>query len=290
MANKNLSGKVAIVTGASDGMGREIAKLLGKEHMTVVLVARRKQRLEKVASEIIKSGSQALVITTDLRRGEDIKNVVHQTIEKYGQIDILINVAGMGYYDWIEETTFEEITEQYQVNVIAMAQLISEVVPVMKKQKSGHIINFSSYASRAAIPPLTIYASTKYAIEGLSDGLRRELAPWGIKVTRIHPSAVNTKFNSKAAGNDGLNFPYDKLTGVTKEKVAGEIIKVIKHPKMAVFISRNKFIIDFTTSLNHYFPAIVDLLMRIQVPKMWREQGKHDLQAKAGKVSEVKLD
>ncbi|MEP7167278.1 MAG: SDR family NAD(P)-dependent oxidoreductase [Candidatus Woesebacteria bacterium] len=273
-----LANKVAIVTGASDGSGKEIALLLGKEGANVVLVARRETILEEVATQIRKSGGQALVVKTDLKEAKQIANVVGKTLETFGRIDILVNVAGMGYYDWIEENTAEEIAEQYQVNIIAMAQLISQVVPTMKSQHSGHIINFASYASLVPIPPLTIYSSTKYAVEGLNDAIRHELAPWGIRVSRIHPSAVNTLFNAKASRHQGINYPYDTLTGVTKERVAHDVIECLKHPKRVVYIARLQPLLDLTVTINNHLPWLMKIIMGIRVKQMWRDDKKHDLQ------------
>jgi short-subunit dehydrogenase len=275
---KNLADQVIIVTGASDGSGKAISLLLGPEHAKVVLVARRKGVLEEVATRILKSGGQALVVPTDLRNAKDIANVMKLTLETFGRVDALINVAGMGYYDWIEETTPEEIAEQYEVNIIAMAQMIAQVVPTMKAQRSGHIINFASYASLVAIPPLTIYSSTKYAVEGLNDAIRHELAPWNIWVSRIHPSAVDTSFNAKAARHQGINYPYDTLTGVTKERVARAVIACLKHPRRVVYVARFQPLLDLTVVISRHMPWLMGLIMRFRVKQMWKDDTKHDLQ------------
>jgi short-subunit dehydrogenase len=154
-----------------------------------------------------------------------------------------------------------------------MADLIHEVVPMMKKQKSGHIINVSSYASSIAIPPLTIYASTKYAIEGLTDALRRELSPWNIKLTRVHPWAVATNFNKKASKN-GIPFPmkvgifFRNLTEVSPEKVADEIVNVIEKPKIAVYIGKMIILVKFIAFVNRHFPSVVDFFYKFYVKKM----------------------
>ena len=290
MANKDLSDKIIIVTGASDGIGREIAEELGTQrHATVVLAARRDFLLEEVAEKIRAAGGSALVAPTDLRVSAQIVNLVRRTMETYGRIDVLINVAGMGYYDWIEEQTADEILEQFQTNVIGMADLIRQVVPVMKKQHDGHIINFASYASRIAAPPLTFYSSTKYAVEGLTDGLRRELAPWNIRMTRVHPSAVDTKFNAKAARHGGIEYPYDKITGVTKEQVARKVIAAIGTHRRAVFVSRFRILSELGVTVNRYLPGIIDLAMRSRVPKMWEKHYVHDLQAHASDTAEDQL-
>lgn len=269
---------VIIVTGASDGIGKEIAKQLGKRNVQLVLVARRKTILEEVASEIVSSGGQAEVLPTDLTISSQVEAMVKATLNKFGRVDVLINVAGMGYYDWLEEQTAEELKVQFMTNVVGMLDVIRHVVPVMKKQRSGHIINFASYASQISTPPLTIYASTKYAVEGLTDGLRRELSPWNIKVTRVHPSAVDTDFNKKASKHDGLNYPYDKITGVTKAQAAKEVLSVIDHPRHAIYIAKWKFFIDLTVTINRYLPWIIDLVFKFRTKQMWDKDRRHDPQ------------
>jgi short-subunit dehydrogenase len=125
-----------------------------------------------------------------------------------------------GRYDWFEELTPEDLRSQYEVNILGLAELTRQVLPAMKAQKSGHILNMSSYASRVAVPPLTVYASTKYAIEGLTEGLRRELIPWGIEVSRIHPSGVRgTEFNRQAAHQGGIRYRALPVGKVSREQV-----------------------------------------------------------------------
>jgi len=276
--NKRLSDKVIIVTGASAGMGREIAERLANEKAIIVLASRRKNLLKKCAEKITASGCQSLVVPTDLKKPDQIKNLVKMTMKNFGRIDVLINVAAMGYYDWIEEQTYEELKEQLETNVLGTMELIRHVVPIMKAQRAGQIINFASYASQISTPPLTIYATTKYAIEGLSDGLRRELSPWNIKVTRVHPSAVNTNFNKKAKRHDGIDYPYDKITGVTKEMVAKRVIDSIYHPKIAIYVAKFQFAVDFVIFINRYFPFLIDLVFKSRVKKMWQNDRHHDPQ------------
>jgi short-subunit dehydrogenase len=276
MAN-DLSTKVIILTGASDGIGREIAYQLGKEHATIVLAARRRERLEEVARAIEASGGRALVVPTDLREQAQIANLARTTLDAYGRVDVLINVAGMSYYDFLEELTADEVREQYEINIIAMVELMRQVVPGMKAQGSGHIVNFTSIASRIAFPPLSLYASTKYAIEGISDGLRRELSPWNIKVTRVHPASVYTAFNDKAARHGGIYYPHNKLTGVTTEKVAAMVVKVLKHPRIAIYPTRLGPLVELAVLINRHLPFVVDWVMKPRVQKMWRTHKEHDL-------------
>lgn len=253
----NVTGKVVIVTGASSGIGEAAAREFAKAGATVVLAARRAGRLEKLAKEIERDGGTAVAIPTDLTERSQITHLVQRTLARFGRIDVLANIAGWGRYDWLEELSPENLREQYEVNVLGMAELTRQVLPAMKAQRSGHILNMSSYASKVAIPPLTVYASTKYAVEGLTDGLRRELIPWGIHVSRIHPSGVgHTEFNKKAQRDGGIRFRSFPIGKVSRERVARVLVGLVERPRRAVLLSR---LYDVPAVLNKLAPGLIDL-------------------------------
>ncbi|RPI23946.1 MAG: SDR family NAD(P)-dependent oxidoreductase [Chloroflexota bacterium] len=268
----SISGKVVIVTGASSGIGEATAREFARAGARVVLAARRIERLERLAEEITASGGEALAVRTDITDITQVTNLVQRTLDAYGRIDVLANIAGWGRYNWLEELTAENLRNQYEVNVLGMAELTRQVLPVMKSQRSGHIINMSSYASKIASPPLTVYASTKYAVEGLSDGLRRELIPWGIHVTRVHPSGVTgTEFNKQAEREGGIHFRSFPIGKVSREQVARLLVRLVERPRRAVFLSR---LYDVPAILNQLFPELVDWASAWWVRRMQRKEGK----------------
>ncbi|HEY2981420.1 MAG TPA: SDR family oxidoreductase, partial [Anaerolineales bacterium] len=251
-----IAGKVAIVTGASSGIGEVTALEFARAGATVVIAARRIERLERLAEKIRLEGGTALPVRTDLTDIEQIRNLVKITLETFGRVDILANIAGTGYYDWFEELSSENLREQYEVNVIGLAELTREVIPAMKSRRSGFILNMCSYSSVIAAPPLTVYASTKYAVEGLTDGLRRELIPWGIKVMRIHPSGVTgTEFKEKASRYGGIQFKSITFGQITRERVARTLVHLVERPRSAVFLGR---IYDILAILNKVTPWVID--------------------------------
>jgi NADP-dependent 3-hydroxy acid dehydrogenase YdfG len=253
-----IAGKVAIVTGASAGIGETTALYFGLAGAKVVLAARRMERLEKLAETIRSAGGMAHPVQTDLTVIEQIRNLAQTTLATYGRIDVLANIAGAGYYDWFEELSSENLRSHYEVNVIGLAELIREVLPSMKAQRSGYIINMCSYASRVAVPPLTVYASSKYAVEGLTDGLRRELIPWGIKVMRVHPSGVTgTEFKQKAAREGGIRFNSIPIGRVSRERVARTVLKLVEHPRRSVFLGN---LYAFPVMMDKLVPGLVDRL------------------------------
>jgi short-subunit dehydrogenase len=264
-----VGGKVVIVTGASSGIGEAAARAFAMAGARVVVVARRAQKLEALVDEITAAGGEALAVPADLTDRHQIERVVARTLERYGRIDVLANVAGWGKYDWIEEFTAEELRQQFEVNVLAMAEITRQVVPIMQRQRSGHLLNMSSYASRIAVPPLTVYASTKYAVEGLSDGLRRELAPWGIHVSRVHPAAVpGTEFNQQAAQRGGIRYRSVPIGRVSKEKVAETLLRLVERPRRAAFLGR---LYDVGVWANRRWPGLLDLGSRLWVMNKRRE-------------------
>jgi uncharacterized protein len=251
-----IDGKVVIVTGASSGIGESTAREFAQAGGITVLAARRADRLERLQTEIEDMGGQALAVPTDLIDIDQITNLVQTTLSTFGRIDVLANIAGWGLYDWFEELSAEELRRHYEVNVIGLAELTRQVIPTMKKQRSGFILNMSSYVSRISVPPLTVYASTKYAIEGLTDGLRRALLPWGITVIRIHPSSVSgTEFNKNVVRKGRVEYKAVPIGRISRERLARHIVVLIEKPRRALFISR---IYEVPVRLNRLFPEFVD--------------------------------
>src|SRR5512133_1304389 len=257
-----IDGKVAIITGASSGIGESTARELAQGGAITVLAARRVERLEGLEKEIREMGGRALAVPTDVTKPEQITNLVQTTLTKFGRIDILANIAGWAVYDWFEELSPEEVRVPFEVNVIGMAELIRQVIPTMKAQRSGFILNVSSYVSRISVPPMTVYASTKYAVEGLTDGLRRALLPWGITVIRIHPSSVTgTEFSQHTTRGGTVKYMPIPIGRISRERLARRIVDLIEKPQRALFISR---LYDVPVFLNRIFPGFVD-----RVSAMW---------------------
>lgn len=283
MKKNMLIGKVIIITGASSGIGESTAYELGKAGATVVLAARRKLRLQKVARRIADQAGEVLVVETDVTKPWQTKRLVARTMKEFGRVDVLLNIAGWGSYGWFEELKLSQVVEQFEVNVFGAVYLIHEVLPIMIRQRSGHIINMVSYASRIAVPPLTVYASTKYALEGLSDALRRELLPWGIHLSRIHPSGVTgTEFNKKASRRGGIKFKSPGIGHVSREYVAKKIRQLILHPRPELMIGR---LYDVPAFFNRYFPGIVDLVMSYFVKSLRKKELKAGKKKTLDKIS-----
>jgi NADP-dependent 3-hydroxy acid dehydrogenase YdfG len=265
-----IDGKVAIVTGASSGIGEATAREFARAGAITVLAARRMERLEGLADEIREMGGSALPVRTDLTDLAQVTNLVQTTLSAFGRIDILANIAGWGLYDWLEELSAEELRRQYEVNIIGMAELTRQVIPTMKAQRSGFILNMSSYVSRISVPPLTVYASTKYAVEGLTDGLRRALSPWGITVIRVHPSSVSgTEFNQHVVRPGLVHYRAVPIGRISRERLAQHLVGLIERPRRALFISR---VYEVPVLLNKLFPEVVDWISASWVRSKQKEE------------------
>ena len=185
--------KTALVTGASSGIGEETARTLHKLGYTVYAAARRTDRLEKLTP----IGIHALAM--DVTDDESMTSGIEKIIAKTGGIDVLVNNAGYGSFGAIEDVPIDEARRQFEVNVFGLARLTQLVLPHMRAQRSGTIINISSMGGRLTTPLGGWYHATKYAVEALSDALRMETAPFGIDVVVIEPGGIRTEWSGIAA-------------------------------------------------------------------------------------------
>lgn len=180
--------KVILVTGASSGMGKDAALQLIKEGHIVYGAARRIEKMEDIK---IAGG---YTMQMDITKEEDVKKVVNQIMEDQGQVDVLVNNAGYAVYGAVETVSNEDAHKQFEVNIFGLANITKEVIPHMRKQHSGKIINISSMGGKVYTPYGAWYHATKHALEGWSDCLRLELKPFGIDVVVVEPGGIKTEF------------------------------------------------------------------------------------------------
>jgi short-subunit dehydrogenase len=189
-----LKGQTAIITGASAGIGEAIARRLAQEGATVVITARRQDRLESIRQEVAAAGGRAIAIAGDINSVALRERLVNETMKATGRIDALINNAGYGQRGPIEIVPLDAIRQNFETNLFSVIGVTQLVIPIMRRQNSGRIINISSVAGKVARPLSSVYDATKHALEAISDGLRGELAPFGIKVVVIEPGFITTEF------------------------------------------------------------------------------------------------
>ena len=212
-----LAGQVIIITGASAGIGEATARRLARGGAKVVITARRPDRLEALARAIDPSGARVLAVAGDITSDTDRRKLVEAALAKFGRIDGLVNNAGYGTRGPVEIAPIDVIRKNYETNVFSLIALTQLVLPAMRERGSGCIVNIGSVAGRIARPLSSIYDSTKHALEALTDGLRGELKPFGVRVTLIRPGFILTEFvdaaNAASTGVIGNAGPYAPYLG-----------------------------------------------------------------------------
>jgi len=254
-APRPLRQKVAVVTGASGGIGAIVARRLAALGYRIFLVARRTDRLDTLASEIQAEGGRADVLAVDLARPEGVQAVFDAVMETGNGIDVLVNNAGFGWYGYCSDMPWETALEMIQVNNAALAQLIVMFLPVMRGRGYGHVINVSSVAGSFPSPWAALYSATKSFIDTLSTALYRELQGSGVHVSAVRPGAVLTEFYRTVTRlSAGRSIPVERFA-VAPETVAEAIVRLIRRPRRAVYVPRGLRIVPW---LEFSFGWLVD--------------------------------
>ena len=188
--------KVWLITGCSTGFGRELAKEVLAVGYNAVVTARNPADIMDIIEDYPET---AMAVKLDVTVAAEIKAAVSSTLEKFGRINVLVNNAGIGYFAAVEESEDEQVRRMFEINFFGLAKMIQEVLPVMRHQRSGHILNISSIGGLRSFPAVGFYNATKYAVDGLSEALAKETAPLGIKVTIIAPSGFRTDWAGRSA-------------------------------------------------------------------------------------------
>ena len=228
-----LKGKVAVITGASSGIGEATSIALAKEGVKVVVGARRMERLEKLQKEIESLGGEIYISKLDVTNKEECQSIVSKAIEKWGSVDFLINNAGLMPLSFIKSLKFDEWDQMIDVNIKGVLYSTAAVVPHMKEKKSGHIVNISSVAGRIVFPAGSVYCATKHAVTAFSEGLRQELsARYKIKVTTIEPGVVDTELTNTITDDSLKGFVENvkKMENLKAEDIANSILFALDSP------------------------------------------------------------
>jgi NADP-dependent 3-hydroxy acid dehydrogenase YdfG len=200
--SNNIDGKVVVITGASSGNGEATARHLSAQGATVVLGARRVDRLKSLADEWSHNGGKALAVPTDVTRYEQVKRSVDAAVQTYGQVDVMINNAGLMPHSPLERLKIDDWNRMIDVNLKGVLSGIAAALPYMKKQKAGYVINVSSVAGHKVRPGSAVYAATKTAVLVISEGLRQEVKPYDIRTTVISPGAIATELADSITETD----------------------------------------------------------------------------------------
>ncbi len=199
---ENISGKVVVITGASSGLGEASARHLANLGATVVLGARRADKIEKIAGEINEAGGKALAMVTDVTKVDQVKNLVDCAVREFGKIDVILNNAGIMPVSHLENLKIEDWDQTIDINIKGVLYGIAAVLPYMKEQRFGQIINVSSVAGHVVGPGGAVYSATKSAVRVISEGLRQEVKPYNIRTAVISPGAVATELPKSVTDPD----------------------------------------------------------------------------------------
>ena len=227
MAEK-LAGKVAIVTGASRGIGRAISTALAEEAATVVLAARSIQELQKTAGQVTKAGGHAKTVHVELTKEQSIRNLIQVTGEKLGRLDILVNNAGVTHSAQLENTSTEDWQRCFSINALAPFILCREALPLLKKSESAHIVNIASVVGIKGYPHQSAYTASKHALRGMTMSLAEELKGSNIRVHLLCPGGVDTDM----VDNVRPDIAKDEL--IKPEEIAELVLYLVTHKGNAV--------------------------------------------------------
>jgi short-subunit dehydrogenase len=242
-----LAGSIALITGASSGIGEAAARSLAKRGAHVVLTARRKDRLEALAGEIrgMKNGAEALVVPGDLTVHGEAERIAREALAWKGRVDVLVNNAGAGRMQFLEDIDPQaDIRPILELDLTAPIFLTRMLLPAMIGRKSGTIINVSSVSALVATPTSTVYCAAKYGLNGFSDALRYEVRGMGIDVCLVCPGPVRTEFEQHIDGIPGAMVPSSMPNAIPASRVGECIADLVRRPKRCVVIPW------------HYTPAV----------------------------------
>ncbi len=228
--------KLAVITGASSGIGEATARKLAAQGLQVVLVARRVDRLETLAGEIRQGGGQAYIIAADLMQESDRSHVFQEVTERYGDVDILVNNAGLGWYGYGADMPWKTAWEMLQVNVEAVVQLTIGFLGRMRVRDAGHIINVGSISGSIPSQGIALYGATKSVLDNFTTALYRELTGTRVHVSVVRAGPVRTEFGEVALSKEnGGPIPTEHV-GVTADYVAWCIWKLMLHPRRVIYV------------------------------------------------------
>jgi 3-oxoacyl-[acyl-carrier protein] reductase len=222
-----LNGKVAIITGASSGLGAATASALAREGAVSVLIARRESALKEMVERIRKDGHEAAYFAGDAGEEEDAARIVREVEKRYGRIDVLVNNAGVGYRGLIEDLEVSRFDEMMKTNVRGSYLSTKYALPVMKERKSGYIIYISSGAGKNGIAEMSGYCASKFALMGLSESVALEAKPFDVKVSVICPGSTNTEFHGRIGSEP---TEESRAAMIQPEDIAETIVHLLVTP------------------------------------------------------------
>ncbi|WP_130620199.1 SDR family NAD(P)-dependent oxidoreductase [Dyella amyloliquefaciens] len=231
--SKPLEGRVALVTGASSGIGEATALALAEAGAKVAIAARRRERLEVLAAQLEKLGAAPTILVADLASEVEAQRIVKEAEAHYGRLDILVNNAGVMYLEPVEDADLGRWRHMLELNVLSLIASTQAALPGMRARRDGHVVNISSTAGRVANPNAAAYSATKFGVVAFSEALRREVYQHNIRVTVIEPGVVETELRDHighAEVKANLNAWADSMRQLQGRDVADAIVFCVSRP------------------------------------------------------------
>jgi len=229
----NFKNKIVLITGASSGIGRETAIEFAKLGANLILVARRKDKLEQIEDELKKYNVSILACQCDISKKDQVKELSETVLEKFSSVDILVNNAGFAIYGSVSDLSINDIESQMETNYFGMVYCIKNFLPSMLKKKSGHIVNVASVAASFGLPGIASYCASKFAMLGFSEGLKYELKDTGIGITVVSPIMVRTNFFDHSSFE---KMPKYSPTSLDPKTVAKAILKAANSSRLEIVV------------------------------------------------------
>lgn len=245
-----LDGKVAVITGASSGIGEATAEALASEGAAVVVAARREERLSDLVERINANGGKALSVSCDVTDESQAHGLIQQTKDELGRVDILVNNAGVMLLSRVEKGLSDQWRQMFEVNVLGLLYTTDAAIEVMKEQNSGHLVNISSVAGRGTRPTIGVYSGTKFAVNAISEALRQELQEYNVRVTIVEPGAVKTELPDHITdeeAQEGIQGLLESMEILQPEDIANAIAYAVTQPER---VSINEVLIRPTKQPN----------------------------------------
>ena len=258
--------KVVLITGASSGIGKQTAIEFAKLGSSIILVARRKNKLEQVENELKQFNVNTLVCVCDVSKKDQVEELSKIVLQKFNSIDILVNNAGFAIYGLVSDLSIDEIESQMETNYFGMIYCVKNFLPLMLKKKSGHIVNVASVGASFSVPGVSSYCATKFAMLGFSEGLKHELYGTGVGLTVVSPIMVRTPLFEHPSFTNFSKFS----TGVSlsSETVAKTIIKASNSSRLEIVVpSVARAAIWFKQTFPFLINPIIGRIFRKQLTK-----------------------
>jgi short-subunit dehydrogenase len=247
--------KIILITGASSGIGKQTAMEFAKKGANLILVARRKEKLELVVKELEKFQTSILVCPCDVSDKDQVKEMSKIVLEKFDSIDILVNNAGFAIYGSVSDLSIDEIESQMETNYLGMVYCIKNFLPSMLEKKSGHIVNVASVAASFGLPGIASYCASKFAMLGFSEGLKHELKNSGIGITVVSPIMVKTNFFDHPSFE---KMPKYSPTSLSSKTVANAILKASDSPRLEIIVPSP---VRIAVWLKNTFPYLINPIL-----------------------------